>query len=135
MEDDLQHLFEEQGVKPTANRLRIVRALAETGRALSPVELESLLETVDKSVISRTLSLFREKCLVHVLEDGDGLRYELCRSHREEGDDDTHVHFHCEACGRTFCLASVPVPEVSLPEGYRARTTNYMVRGLCPDCR
>ena len=134
MEDDLQHLFEEHGVKPTANRLRIARALAEAGRPLSPVELEALLETVDKSVISRTLSLFRETRLVHVLEDGDGLRYELCRSHHEE-DDDTHVHFHCEGCGRTFCLSSVPVPEVSLPEGYRARTTTDLVRGLCPDCR
>lgn len=126
--------LERFGVKPTANRLLIVRTLAEQRRPLSMGELETLLETIDKSVISRTLSLFREKRLVHVLED-DGIRYELCHSHDEDHDDDTHVHFHCLSCGRTFCMESIPVPVVPVPDGYRTVTTNYMIKGFCPDCR
>ena len=129
-------LLERHGVKPTANRLMIVRALGERKRPLSMGELEAALETVDKSVISRTLALLREKHLVHVLEDGgEGVRYELCRSRHEDRDDDMHVHFHCVSCGRTFCLESVPVPDVPVPDGYVVMTASHIVKGRCPDCR
>ena len=133
MPDALASLLERHGIKPTANRLLIVRALSERRHPMSMIELETVLETVDKSVISRTLSLFRERRLVHVLED-DGVRYELCHSDDEDHDDDMHVHFHCLSCGRTFCLESIPVPAVPVPDGYRTVTANYMLKGYCPAC-
>lgn len=134
--DALELRLERHGVKPTANRLLIVRTLEDQRRPMSMGELETALETIDKSVISRTLSLLREKRLVHVLEDGgEGVRYELCHSRHDDHDDDMHVHFHCLSCGRTFCMESVPVPAVPIPEDYLALTSNYMVKGLCPDCR
>ena len=73
---------------------------------------------------------------VHILPDGgDGVRYELCRSCSDDHDDDVHIHFYCSRCGKTFCLEDIPIPEVSLPDGYEAESVNYMVTGLCPDCR
>lgn len=99
-------------------------------------EIETLLGSVDKSVISRTLALFRDRHMVHTLHDGgDGIRYELCRSQSEEQDDDAHIHFWCRRCGKTFCLEDTPVPVVKLPDGYEGESVNYMVTGLCPDCR
>lgn len=134
-QEPILRLMEHHGVKPTANRILIAGALSRAGRPMSMGELEDTLETVDKSVISRTLSLFREQHLVHVIEDGgDGVRYELCHSHHDDHDDDTHVHFHCESCGRTFCLEDIPVPEVSVPDGFKASSVNYMIKGICPDC-
>lgn len=132
--DPILHLMEHHGVKPTANRILIAKALAGAGRPMSPGELEDALETIDKSVISRALSLFREQHLVHVIEDGDSLRYELCHSHHEDHDDDAHVHFHCQVCGRTFCLENTPIPEVAVPEGFRSETANFLIKGTCPDC-
>ena len=118
--DALLGLMEAHGIKPTANRLLIARALASQSRPLSMAELEAQIETIDKSVISRSLSLFRQQHLVHTLEDGsEGVRYELCRSHgQEHDDDDTHVHFHCERCGRTFCLNGQMKPEHGLFKAY-----------------
>ena len=134
-QEPILRLMEHHGVKPTANRILIAGALSRAGRPMSMGELEDALETVDKSVISRTLSLFREQHLVHVIEDGgDGVRYELCHSHHDDHDDDTHVHFHCESCGRTFCLEDIPVPEVAVPDGFKASSVNYMIKGTCPDC-
>ena len=134
-QEPILRLMEHHGVRPTANRILIAGALSRTGRPMSMGELEDALETVDKSVISRTLSLFREQHLVHVIEDGgDGVRYELCHSHHDDHDDDTHVHFHCESCGRTFCLEDIPVPEVAVPDGFKASSVNYMIKGTCPDC-
>lgn len=132
---DLEELFARHGVKPTANRLLIARALQEAGRPLSMTELETRLETIDKSNVFRTLTAFREAHLVHALEDaGDGVRYELCHSHSKE-DDDIHVHFYCTRCHRTYCLEDTPVPPVEVPEGYEAESVSYLVRGICPECR
>lgn len=122
------------GVRPTANRILILKSLYESARPLSMVEIESMVKTVDKSNISRTLGLFRDNHLVHIIEAGDSLRYELCHSHNHKEHDDMHVHFYCERCHRTFCINS-PIPQVQLPEGYSMRSVNYMVKGICRDCR
>ena len=132
---DLEELLARHGVKPTANRLLSARALQEAGRPLSMTELETRLETIDKSNVFRTLTAFREAHLVHALEDaGDGVRYELCHSHSNE-DDDVHVHFYCTRCHRTYCLEDTPVPPVEVPEGYEAESVSYLVKGICPECR
>ena len=41
-------------IKPTAIRLLILKSMMEAGRAVSQLDLETLLDTVDKSTISRT---------------------------------------------------------------------------------
>lgn len=132
----MEKLLADHGVKVTANRLLVARELAAAGRPLSLMELESRLETVDKSNIFRTLVLFRDAHLVHVLEDsGDGVRYELCHAHGPEADDDLHVHFHCTRCHKTFCLHGTPIPPVAVPEGYSPLSSSYVIHGLCPDCQ
>lgn len=128
-------LLQQSHVNPTAARILVLRTLAQSGRPLSMLEIGDILETVDKSVISRTLALFREKHLVHVLEDGsDSTRYEFCTSSDHLNHDDSHVHFHCERCGRTFCLEDIPVPAIPIPDGCQIHDTNYMVKGICKDC-
>ncbi|MBO4755892.1 MAG: transcriptional repressor [Bacteroidales bacterium] len=131
----LEELLEHHGVKPTANRLLIARALQDANRPLSLMELETQLETIDKSNVFRALTAFREAHLVHVLEDaGDGVRYELCHSHDEEHDDDVHVHFYCTHCHKTYCLEDTPVPPVAVPEGFNPESVSYLVKGICPEC-
>ena len=134
--EECEKLLASHDIKPTANRIVVARTLAAAERPMSLSELEYKILSIDKSGIFRTLTLFREHHLVHVLEDGgDGVRYELCYSHDgHHEDDDQHVHFYCERCHRTFCLADTPIPTVTLPEGYEPQSINYMVKGLCPDC-
>lgn len=128
-------LLEKHGVKPTANRIVVARALAEAGRPMSLTELEYKILSIDKSGVFRALTLFRDHHLVHVIEDGSGgARYELCHSHHDDEDDDMHVHFHCTQCHTTFCIDNTPIPTVELPEGYTMSTANYVVKGICPDC-
>ena len=132
----MEEILSEHGVKATANRLVIARALADAHRPLTMTELEDLLETIDKSNIFRALQLFRDARLVHVLEDtGGGVRYEFCHSHHHDRDDDLHVHFYCEKCHRTFCLEDIPVPGVAVPEGYSVESSSMLLRGICPECR
>ena len=133
--ENLEKLLEEHGVKVTANRLLIARALQEAGRPLSMMELEARLDTIDKSNVFRALTAFRDAHLVHVLEDaGEGVRYELCHSHDHHHDDDLHVHFYCTHCHKTYCLEDTPVPPVKVPEGYRPESASYLLKGICPEC-
>ncbi len=136
---NLDELMAEHDIRPTANRLMIARILSESARPLSMTEIEDRADTIDKSNIFRALVIFREKHFVHTIEDGsDNVRYELCYGSDAPGesvDDDEHCHFYCEKCHRTFCLENIPVPEVVLPQGYVKRSVNYVIKGLCPDCR
>lgn len=136
-DEECLKLMSRHEVRPTANRLLVARSLAAAGGPLSLRDLEDALPTVDKSNISRALALFRDTGLAHTIEDGNGvLRYELCMSTAECGgvDDDEHVHFFCERCGRTFCLSGIHVPALDLPEGYTAHHSSLLVKGLCPSC-
>ncbi len=128
-------MLERHGIRPTSNRIVVLKALAAAMNPSSISDLENKIVTIDKSGIFRSLMLFREHRLVHVLEDGDGgVKYELCLSHDENEDEDMHVHFYCEQCHRLFCLHDMPVPQVDLPEGYSMTTVNYVVKGTCPQC-
>ena len=132
---DCTELISAHGIRPTANRILIAEALSEAGRPVSLTELESLTDTIDKSGIFRTLTLFKEHHLVHTIEDGEAVRYELCRSRDHHHDNDVHPHFFCERCHRTFCLDGSAIPAIALPDGFEAESVNYLVKGICPDCR
>lgn len=122
-------------VKPTANRIVVVKALAESDRPLTMRELEEKILSIDKSGIFRALSLFRDHHIVHVIDGEEGgVRYELCRSTCHEQCNDSHVHFYCEQCHRTFCLTDLALPTIDLPEGYRPTSANYIIHGICPNC-
>ncbi len=127
--------LEKRGIKPTANRILVLKAMLDAPRALSLADLETRLGTVDKSSIFRTLAHFQQHHLIHVIEDGSGsVKYELCGSDTHCSVADMHAHFYCEACHETFCLHSAQVPVIELPDGFAMHAINYMVKGLCDRC-
>ncbi|MBQ6379847.1 MAG: transcriptional repressor [Prevotella sp.] len=128
-------LLEEHGIKPTANRIVVVRELASSMLPQSLAELERRIATIDKSNVFRALTLFREHHLVHAIEgSSDGTKYELCHSHSHDHDDDQHPHFFCEVCQQTYCLEGMELPEITLPPGFELHAANYMLKGICPHC-
>ena len=133
--------LESRNIRPTANRLLVLKALKEVNCALSLTDLEAKLGTIDKSSVFRSLTLFLAHHMVHGVDDGTGvIKYALCSpqchcgEEHHKGLSDLHTHFHCERCGRTFCLRGLPVPSVPLPKGFVLNSANYVLVGLCPDC-
>jgi hypothetical protein len=130
-----------RGIRPTAARLLVLRALLDAGCALSLADCEARLGTMERSTVFRALSTFAEHHLVHHVEDGTGqVKYALCADDCHCGetpaDDpaDLHLHFVCERCHRTLCLPDVPIPIPPLPDGFVVHTAGYVVRGICADC-
>ena len=134
--DKIEQQLISRGIHPTAARILVLKKLSELTYPVSLSELETEMETMDKSTIFRSLSVLLEHHAIHAFEDGSGLtKYEICRCEslncRVEN---RHIHFYCELCNRTFCIDDVKIPVVSLPEGYLIDTINYTVKGLCPEC-
>ncbi len=141
MDLNIDLLLNNAGVRPTANRILVARTMSRSDKPMSLLELEDELMSIDKSVIFRTLKIFADKHLVHVIEDGSGcVRYEMCHSHvhsddgYDHDDDDLHPHFYCEVCRQTFCMHNIHLPHIEAPEGCEVRTMNFVVKGVCKDC-
>ncbi|MBP5217913.1 MAG: transcriptional repressor [Bacteroidales bacterium] len=130
-----EQILEEAGIRVTAVRLLIWREIRRSlAGAFSLSDLEDALPTVDKSTLFRTLTLLREAHLLHDIDDGSG-SHKFCVCHHDSTLHCTgHVHLNCRVCHRTFCLADVRIPQVGLPEGFIPEETEYIVKGICPDC-
>lgn len=128
-------ILEKKGVKPTSNRIIVIKALIAAAGPVSLAELDEIIGTMDRSSIFRVLTLFAANHVVHALEDGSGtLRYEMCDGEDECTIDDMHTHFYCERCHRTYCFKSIHIPAIEMPEGFTMHSINYMVKGICPRC-
>ncbi len=135
MENEYVEILEKRDIRPTAIRLLVLKTMMREKSSLSLLDLEKRLDTVDKSTLFRTLSLFLSHHLVHGISDGSGsFKYALCSDDCSCEVSDQHTHFHCEHCGQTFCFTNIPTPIVKLPDGFTLTGINYVLKGLCPEC-
>ncbi len=95
-------------------------------------DMEGILDTVDRSTIFRTLTLFLTHDIIHEVDNGSGskmyCRCECASVHY------SHLHFTCTACGKTFCLKDVDTSVISHPKGFVVKEVNFVMKGLCPEC-
>lgn len=128
--------LEHKGIRATANRILVYEMLCGAGRPVSLSDMERMNLQMDKSSIFRVLTLFLEHDVVHSFEDGRGvLNYELCHSDGACDKHDSHVHFYCESCQRSFCLENIHIHGITLPEGFSAHSLSFVIKGECPECR
>lgn len=127
--------LEKRGIKPTSIRLLILKTMMRFNQAFSMLDLETGLDTVDKSTIFRTITLFLHHHLIHSIDDGTGsVKYSVCSNECTCSVDDLHTHFYCLQCHRTFCLRNIQIPTVELPKDFTIQSINYVLKGLCADC-
>ncbi len=132
---EAEDVLKMHGVKPTAVRILVLRAMMAFEDTFSMSDVEEKLDTVDKSTVFRTLTLFAEQHLVHEIEDGSGsTKYCFCPNSHECSIEELHCHFYCESCHKTFCLSHTHIPTVRYPEGFELRGIDYLMKGLCPEC-
>ena len=135
MADNYVERLETRGIKPTAIRLLVFKAMLEYPQAFSLSDIEEALDTVDKSTLFRTISLFHNKHLIHSIDVGSGsIKYSVCSAECMCSLKDLHVHFYCNKCQKTFCLENISIPEVQLPPGFLLNSINFVLKGLCTRC-
>lgn len=116
---DMISRLESKGIRPTANRILVMKTLMGEQNPQSLSNLERKMVSMDKSSIFRTLTLFLEHDVVHAFEDGRGvLCYELCEEKGACDHHDGHIHFYCESCQRSFCMEDIHIPSSSCPKAF-----------------
>ncbi len=124
-------------LRKTTSRSAILRLFLRKPFALSYTDIEKeIANGFDRVTVYRTLKTFVDKGVVHkVLDDGGSLKYALCNDlFSIEGHHHEHVHFKCVRCGQTNCLDNLNIPNISLPDGYRAKEINLLIQGTCQKC-
>ena len=133
--EELEGKLLKRGIKPTAVRLLVFREMLNFSRAFSLSDLEYELESVDKSTLFRTITLFHDHLLIHSIDDGSGsMKYSVCSDNCMCSIGDMHVHFNCTNCHETFCIENIAVPSVQLPENFLLESVNFVMKGLCNRC-
>ena len=132
---DYEQILMQEGIRVTAVRLLVIKALyTQIEGAFSLQDVTRELQTADPSSVFRALTLFAEKGLLHLIDDGSGAqKYCLCHCadhHHHLG----HIHFTCTRCHRTLCLTDLAIPAVALPRGFEVEEMEYIVKGICPEC-
>ena len=131
----LEERLEKRSIKPTSVRLLIFQTMSEFKKAFSLTDLETELETVNKSTIFRTLTLFHDNLLIHTIDDGSGsMKYSICCDSCMCNVGDLHVHFNCNRCKNTFCLESIAIPPIQLPDSFLLESINFVMKGMCNEC-
>lgn len=136
IQDKYTDILSGHGIRPTSVRILVLKAISKYSNTFSLNDLETELESVDKSSIFRTLILFSEHHLVHETEDGSGsTKYCYCHNDHECGVEELHCHFYCEKCHKTYCFEDIHIPIVNYPQGFELHEVEYLLKGLCPHCR
>jgi len=136
MNKDIDNKLNSKNIKPTAMRQLVLQVLIKQKTAISLPELEQIFEKADKVTLYRTLKTFQENQLIHAVEDGSGsLKYALCEDFCTCEPKHLHVHFLCNKCKKTYCLKDIPVPQPDLPDGFKFSSANFVIKGICSNCK
>ncbi|MFN5134210.1 MAG: Fur family transcriptional regulator [Chitinophagaceae bacterium] len=138
MSETIRNILKRNHMSITDSRVQILGLFYNNEGALAHADIEKKTsDAIDRVTIYRTLQTFEEKGLIHSIPTADNsVKYALCKEQCEDGHHhDNHVHFICDACGKTICLDDVLVPEVKLPKGFQVQQSNMVVNGICGDCK
>lgn len=129
-------LLEEHSLRKTPVRAKVLEIFLNREEALSHSDVEDYFDQIDRITLYRTLKTFEDKGLIHkAIDGGDKIKYALCHHGCDEHEHhDAHAHFHCDDCGKTFCLDEVEAPAVQAPGKFKVATTHLVMTGKCETC-
>jgi len=116
------------GYRITMPRVQVIRALADSNRALSAYAIhEKIMESkgkIDVVSVYRILGTLQEIGLIHHIGIVDG--YFPCRM--DDAHQESSAHFICEKCG---CVTEVSVPQETVDATHRqAQEHEFLPTGI-----
>jgi Fur family ferric uptake transcriptional regulator len=121
--------------RATPARVVVLDLLLSASSALTHQEIGDAARNAghafDRVTLYRVLEWLVEHRYAHRIEGSD----RVWRFNAAQHPDASHAHFHCNACGKVFCLEDVhPAIAVGLPSGFRLDRADLTLHGNCPDC-
>ncbi|MDT7836874.1 Fur family transcriptional regulator [Aquabacterium sp. OR-4] len=121
------------GLRSTALRRQLLQLLSASPQPMSHAEIEAALgNSADRVTLYRALDSFVAAGLLlrQVGTDRVG-RYAPTGA----GNHAQHAHFHCDHCGKRYCIEEVHPPRrAALPQGFEVAGSTLEYHGLCARC-
>ncbi|WP_157314929.1 Fur family transcriptional regulator [Chitinibacter sp. GC72] len=127
-----RELISKTRARITPARVDILAALLGAQRPLSHLDIQELLAPgLDRVTVYRVLDWLTAENLAHKLSGDDRVwRFSAAKAPHH------HAHFHCQQCGRFYCLEDVKTDlPVALPKSFIADSVEITVKGICADCK
>lgn len=135
MEHDPTQILREKGLQITAQRLAVMRAIAERPHCTADDVTDfvrSEIGSISRQAVYDALGTLVEKGLVRRIQPaGSPARY-------EDRVGDNHHHVICRACGKTAdvdcAVGAAPCLRASDNSGYQIDEAEVIYWGICPEC-
>lgn len=128
------YILREKRLRLTDSRKEILNVLQRAASSVGLADLERELPNIDRVTMYRTLQSFRQKEIIHMVNDPllGTPRYIYSRPELAR----RHAHFKCNGCGALVCLAcEFPSNDFpALPPGYGMDGYSLVIHGLCNRC-
>lgn len=120
-------------IKRTSCREGIIELILNSKTALSENEIkDNLSQNYDRTTFYRSFKTLLKKNIIHkIVVDKKTVKYAIDNSISEKHE---HAHFYCTECGNVKCMDSVIVKTPNLPDGYIAKETEVIIKGICQNC-
>lgn len=132
MEQKLHTVLQKNNYRVTEPRKHVFSSLSAAEAALSVAEIIKLCPSVERTSIYRTLELFVELDIAHIVPHGWKHSYELSEPFRPH-----HHHFTCDTCGSVLSIMSETIENSVrqlVEQGLTITSHTFEAHGLCRDC-
>jgi len=135
---NVEQILKENHLSITTGRKIILNLFLQSECALIHNDIEKKCTgIVDRMGIYRTLQSFLKRNIIHSIPTADDtIKYALSKVHfNKENNSLSHVHFICSKCNKTLCLDAANMPQIKLPDGFKMKDCQILLKGICIHCK
>lgn len=143
-----EHIIKQAGLKSTAPRLAVTSVLIKHNDPLTHQDiLKQLPDSFDRVTLYRVLDWLLKNDIIHrvagedrawhfQLNEGAKKTYsKTSATQKNLVNQHSHAHFHCNDCGKVFCLEGVqPKLTKAMPAEFEIDSVELNFKGKCGNC-
>ncbi|MBO8160542.1 MAG: transcriptional repressor [Thermosipho sp. (in: Bacteria)] len=129
--EKVAEILKKAGIKPTLQRLHILKIILDGKRHMSAEEIYKFLNqevpTISRATVYNTLNLLSKKGVLLEIVTPDAVKYDYIEK--------PHHHFYCERCKRIYDIhEELPSLNLEKIEGHLVKSIQYYIVGICENC-
>lgn len=130
-------ILKKYNLSKTLCRIRILDTFIKSQKALSQHDIQQqILSGCDRSTIFRIINKFNELHILYKIDVANTQKYFFNSPsvfYNKKNRD--LVFFHCSKCDKTVPLQDIFIPDYLVPDGFIKHYNNFVIEGLCDECR
>lgn len=134
MDNELERIFASNQLRLTGPRREVFTILKANDDPMAASDIATRCKEADRTSVYRTLELFTELGITHIVPFGWKQRYELASPFKSH-----HHHLSCIQCGKLIDIHSPQLEramaKVASDNGFSETEHTFEIRGRCSNCR